>query len=163
MGEVFEYRRGLREKIKKYELRNTKYETSGKFDTLCLKDYRYKPGPSMNDLKQRTFNFAVEVATLIRDLPENQLNKAYTSQLIRSSSSIGANYRAAKRAKSDADFINKLKIAEEEADETLYFLELLNRFNEKFSIRINLLIDEGTAILKIQVASITSRSRIKNS
>lgn len=64
----------------------------------------------MNDLKQRIFNFAVEVATLIRDLPENQLNKAYTSQLIRSSSSIGANYRAAKRAKSDADFINKLKM-----------------------------------------------------
>lgn len=118
----------------------------------------------MNDLKQRTFNFAVEVATLIRDLPENQLNKAYTSQLIRSSSSIGANYRAAKRAKSDADFINKLKIAEEEADETLYFLELSNRFNEIFSVRINLLIDEGTAILKILVASITStRSRIKNS
>ena len=50
---------------------------------------------------------------------------AYVNQLIRCSSSVGANYRASQRAKSTADFINKLKIVEEEADESHYFLELL--------------------------------------
>jgi four helix bundle protein len=78
----------------------------------------------MQDLKLRTFQFAVSVGKLILDLPYNVVNKEYFCQLVRCSSSIGANYRAARRAKSDADFINKLKIVEEEADEPVYFLEL---------------------------------------
>lgn len=71
----------------------------------------------MQELKQRTFLYAVAVGKLILDLPYNVVNKEYFKQLVRSSSSVGANYRAARRAKSDADFINKLKIVEEEADE----------------------------------------------
>ena len=61
----------------------------------------------MQEFKQRTFMFSVAVGKLILDLPYDVVNKAYAGQLIRSSSSVGANYRAAKRAKSDADFINK--------------------------------------------------------
>ena len=81
--------------------------------------------------------------------------------MVKSSSSIGANYRAAKRAKSDADFINKLKISEEEADESVYFLELLREFNPAFQDRITTLVNEGTEILKIIVCSITTtRARI---
>ncbi len=117
----------------------------------------------MQDLKQRTFQFAVSVGKLILDLPYNAVNKEYFSQLVRSSSSVGANYRAAKRAKSDADFINKLKIVEEEADESVYFLELLREFNPGFQERITILIDEGIEILKIIVSSITTtRSRLAN-
>lgn len=98
---------------------------------------------------------------MILDLPYNPVNKVYVNQLVKSSSSVGANYRAAKRAKSDADFINKLKISEEEADESVYFLELLKEFNPAFQERIVVLINEGTEILKIIVASITTtRERI---
>src|SRR5258706_16154456 len=110
----------------------------------------------MQDFKQRTFQFSVSVGKLILDLPYNVVNKEYFNQLVRCSSSIGANYRAAKRGKSDADFINKLKISEEEADESIYFLELLREFNPPFQERITDLINEGVEILKIIVASITT-------
>lgn len=73
-------------------------------------------------MKLRTFQFSVEVGKLIMELPYNVINKSYGGPVVRSSSSIGANYRAARRAKSDADFLNKLKICEEEADESIYFL-----------------------------------------
>src|SRR3990167_8572387 len=103
----------------------------------------------MQDLKQRTFAYAIAVGKLIQELPVSTVNKAYSGQLIRCSSSVGANYRAARRAKSDADFIHKLKIVEEQADESIYFLELLLIFNPGFKEQITLLIKEGTSLLKI--------------
>lgn len=115
----------------------------------------------MQDLKQRTFLFAVSVGKMILKLPNNTINIAYSRQLIKSSSSVGANYRAARRAKSDADFLNKLKIVEEEADESVYFLELLREFNAEFTDQFSQLISEGTEILRIIVASInTTRTKI---
>jgi four helix bundle protein len=90
------------------------------------------------------------------------VNKAYGMQLVRSSSSVGANYRAARRAKSDADFLNKLKICEEEADESIYFLELLKVFNPGVAENIDRLAKEATELLKILVASIiTTREKLK--
>ena len=115
----------------------------------------------VQDLKKRTFLFAVAIGKLVRELPYNEVNRQYFSQIIRSSASVGANYRAARRAKSDADFLNKLKIVEEEADETVYFLELLLEFNQDQQQIIITLINEGTEILKIIVASIiTVREKI---
>jgi four helix bundle protein len=115
----------------------------------------------MQDLKERTFRFAITIGKLVLDLPDTTINREYLRQLIKSSSSVGANYRAARRARSDADFLNKLKIVEEETDESVYFLELLREFNEPFNERIEASIKEGTEILKIIVASInTTRSRI---
>jgi four helix bundle protein len=108
------------------------------------------------DLKDRTFFFAVAVSNLTSVLPYNIINKEHFRQIIRSSASIGANYRAARRAKSNADFLNKLKIVEEEADETLYFLELLSALNPEYQEIINPLLKEGTEILKIIVASINT-------
>jgi four helix bundle protein len=108
------------------------------------------------DLKDRTFFFAVAVSNLTSVLPYNIINKEHFRQIIRSSASIGANYRAARRAKSNADFLNKLKIVEEEADETLYFLELLSALNPEHQEIINPLLKEGTEILKIIVASINT-------
>ncbi len=116
------------------------------------------------DLKKRTFDFAISVAKLIEVLPNTVVNRAYFSQIIRSSSSIGANYRASQRAKSTKDFINKLKIVEEETDETIYFLELLMVINEPNNEMMQRLINEGTEILKIVVASInTVRKRMEDS
>ncbi len=112
------------------------------------------------ELKMRFKKFAIEVALLIKDLPKNTINIPYCNQLIRSSSSPGANYRAACRAKSSPDFINKLKIVEEETDESVYFLELLLFFNPDFSDRINVLIKEGNELVAITVSSIkTSREQ----
>ncbi len=63
-----------------------------------------------NEMVIRTKQFAVDCGHLILSLEQNIVNRAYSSQLIRSSSSVGANYRATRRAKSNADFINKFKI-----------------------------------------------------
>lgn len=115
----------------------------------------------MQDLKQRTFLFSINVAKLLKELPYDFVNRAYINQLIRCSWSIGANYRAAKRAKSDADFLNKLKIVEEENDESIYFLELLLEFNPHYNKEIVALITEATELLKIFVTSInTTKQRI---
>lgn len=115
----------------------------------------------MQDMKLRTFQFSVEVGRLIMELPFNVINKSYGAQLVRSSSSVGANYRAARRGKSDADFLNKLKICEEEADESIYFLELLKEFNAEFAEKIERLIKEANELLKILVASIiTTREKL---
>lgn len=113
-------------------------------------------------MKTRYKKFAIEVAALIQDLPRNLINSNYSNQLIRSSSSPGANYRAACRAKSMADFTNKLKIVEEELDESLYFLELLQHFNAPLESRFVQITREGNELLSITVKSIkTSRSRLK--
>ena len=74
------------------------------------------------EMKRRTKMFAISVAKLTEKLPDTQVNRIYKGQIIRSSSSVGANYRASSRAKSKPDFINKLKIAEEELDEACSFL-----------------------------------------
>jgi len=84
----------------------------------------------MNDLKDRTKRFAVEVIRFCSTLPEKREYRNIQSQLTRCGSSVGANYRAACRARSKADFISKLSIVEEEADESIYWLELLEEIGE---------------------------------
>lgn len=108
------------------------------------------------DLIRRTRAFAISNALLIQDLPYSVTNKNYSNQLIRCSSSPGANYRAACRAKSKADFINKLKIVEEELDKTLYFLDLLIEFIGTFKDRISEIMKEGDELLAIVVASVNT-------
>ncbi|WP_372767892.1 four helix bundle protein [Lutibacter sp.] len=81
------------------------------------------------------------------------------NQLIRSSSSVGANYRASQRAKSTADFINKLKIVEEEVDESVYWLEIFEIIIQDNLEEIQILKKEGNEILAIMVASINKEKR----
>lgn len=87
-------------------------------------------------LKTKTKAYSVSIGKLILLLPTNILNRNYSNQLVRCSSSVGANYRAACSVKSTADFLNKLKIVEEELDESMFFLELLETFNIQFSAEI---------------------------
>ena len=109
------------------------------------------------DLKDRTKKFAIDCWRLCDKLPSGRGFTAYINQLIRCSSSVGANYRAAQRAKSTADFINKLKIVEEEADESMYFLELLSEISDdNFKDEINTLHKEANELLAIIVASINT-------
>ncbi len=83
------------------------------------------------ELKKRTQKFAIDCWHLCSKFPKTREYDAFCRQLIRCSSSVGANYRSACRAKSDADFLNKLKIVEEEADESMYFLEIFLTISEK--------------------------------
>lgn len=106
------------------------------------------------ELKNRTKSFAIDCGELIQSLNFNSVNKNYSNQLIRSSSSVGANYRSSRRAKSKPDFINKLKIVEEELDESLFFLELLAHFNEDKKEQIRTIYSNGDGLLKIIVATL---------
>lgn len=112
------------------------------------------------ELKLRFRSFSIEVAKLIKGLPTNKINDAYARQLIRSSSSAGANYYAACRAKSSADFINKLKIVEEELDESMFFPGLILQFNADFNKVISKLTKEADELIRIVVQSIKT-SRLK--
>ena len=112
------------------------------------------------ELKNRTKKYAIDCWNLCTKFPVSREYNAFCNQLIRCSSSVGADYRAACRAKSTADFINKLKIVEEEADESMYFLEVLLEVNNKEHIEIKRSHAEGNELLSIIVASIkTMRNR----
>jgi four helix bundle protein len=116
---------------------------------------------SIEALKLRFKKFAINNAIFIQNLPKNPINIPYCNQLIRSSSSPGANYRAACRAKSPADFINKLKIVEEELDESVYFLELLDYFNSESATENEIIRKEADELLAITVQSIkTARAKL---
>lgn len=78
-----------------------------------------------SELKFKTKSFALKIVTLLRALPRDFIADCLTKQLIRSSTSVAANYRAACRAKSKSDFIYKIGIVLEEADESLFWLEML--------------------------------------
>ena len=98
---------------------------------------------------------------LCKNIPKTREYDAIVRQLIRSSSSVAANYRAANRAKSDRDFINKLKIVEEEADESQFWLEFLFEIFDKNSEEIQALIKEADELIAITVTSIKKvRNRI---
>jgi len=112
-------------------------------------------------IKKRTKQIGLEVIQLIDELPNKPSAWAIAKQIVRSSTSVGANYRAACRAKSTPDFINKLKIVEEEADETYYWLEILEESGLINTARVGLLKKEVNEILSIVVASIKTM-RAKN-
>ncbi|HVV54057.1 MAG TPA: four helix bundle protein [Mucilaginibacter sp.] len=77
------------------------------------------------ELKRRAQKFAAEIIKFTEQLPNGRASNILCNQLIRSASSVGANYRAACKGKSSADFINKIVICEEEADESIYWIELM--------------------------------------
>ena len=106
------------------------------------------------ELKAITKNIAIPVAMLCQKLPANKVNNTYINQILRSSASMGANYRAAYRGKSSKDFVYKLQVVEEETDETMFFLELLAEFNEKQRPDMRLIYKNTETVLRIIVASI---------
>lgn len=113
-------------------------------------------------IKDRTKKIGLDVIKMVGDMPAGNIAlRAVSAQIVRCATSIGANYRAACRAKSDADFLNKLKIVEEETDETLYWLEILEDGNFVDSKSLDELKKETNEILSIIVASIrTVKNRI---
>ena len=104
-------------------------------------------------MKARTKAYANRVVKLCAALPNNWIARTLGHQLLRSGTSVGANYRAVCRAKSSADFINKLRVVEEECDESLFWMELLVDNSLVKAARLRELMKEGDEILAIVVSS----------
>ena len=110
-------------------------------------------------LKSRTKEFAKGIINLCRKLPTNREGRLIGNQLFRSGTSVAANYRAACRGRSKAEFISKLAIVEEEADETLFWLELIKEMNISKQSSVDGLMKECNELIAIVVASIKTVKR----
>jgi four helix bundle protein len=106
------------------------------------------------EFKQRTKALVLRVIKLVSSLPKNTVSEVIGKQLIRSGTSVGANYRAACRARSTADLIAKLRIVEEEADECLYWMELIVEAKLVEVTNLRSIMSETNEILAMTVASI---------
>jgi four helix bundle protein len=107
-----------------------------------------------DELKLRTKKFALYIIKFVESLPKGKTAEIIGRQLLRSGTSVGANYRAACRARSSADFIAKMGIVEEELDESIYWLELLVDSGIVPFDKIALLTKEADELLAIVVSSI---------
>jgi len=105
-------------------------------------------------MKRRTKEYALATLRIAARLPNDKASSILAGQLMRAGTSVGANYRASCRARSRADFIAKMKIVEEECDESLYWLELLVASGQIQETACAELMSEGSQILSMIVASI---------
>ena len=106
------------------------------------------------EIKFRSKLFALAIIKMTEDLPRKNSTFPICNQIIKSATSIGANYRSALRGRSKAEFIAKLGIVEEEADETLYWLEIIKESGLADSKIIDPLWKEGNELLSIFIAMI---------
>ncbi len=111
------------------------------------------------NLKARTQRFALAIIGLSQTLPHNRISEVIGRQLLRAGTSVGANYRAACRAKSPADFISKMGIVEEELDESMYWMELLVAGTVIPESRTTSAMREANELLGITIASIRTARR----
>ena len=106
------------------------------------------------EFKRRTKDIALRIIKLVESLPRTWSSEVIGKQLLRSGTSIGANYRAACRGKSSADVLHKLSIVEEEADESLYWMELLIEGNIVSERKLTNLFSDINEIVAMTVPSI---------
>ena len=113
-------------------------------------------------LQNRTKIFAIRVFKMVEKLPRTRGSEVISHQLLKASSSVAANYRAVCRAKSKADFINKLKIVEEESDESLFWLEFIESLELIQKKLLEDLIKEANELVSIFTAALkTSKTNHK--
>jgi four helix bundle protein len=106
-----------------------------------------------NELKNRTKKFALQIIKLVDELPNTIAGRAIGNQIIRSGTSVASNYRSACRARSNADFVSKITIVEEESDETLFWLEIIIESNLLPKDRVLALVKEADELTAIFTAS----------
>jgi four helix bundle protein len=112
------------------------------------------------EMKARTKAFALRIIRLVESLPNTKTANTIGGQLIRCGTSVGSNYRASCRARSNADFISKMGIVEEETDESMYWIEMLIDVGLVKAKLVESLLNEANEILSIVVSSInTARGR----
>lgn len=112
-----------------------------------------------SELKIRTKRFGLRILKLVAALPKTVEGRAIANQLARSGTSVGANYRAACRGRSKAEFISKLGTVEEEADESAYWLEMIIEANLLKRERVEPLLKEANELVAIMTASRKSAIR----
>ena len=110
-------------------------------------------------LKKRTKEFAKNIIRLCRNLPNNREGRLVGNQMFRSGTSVAANYRAACRGRSKAEFVSKLAIVEEEADETMFWLELIQEMSISKEPLVDDLTKESDEIVAIMVSSIRTTKK----
>lgn len=101
------------------------------------------------DFEERTFKFSKDIIHLCKQLNINRVNMRLSDQLIRSATSIGANYCEANETDSKKDFRNKIRIAKKEAKETIYWIRLILDSNSYLQKQIESLLDEANQLMKI--------------
>ena len=111
-------------------------------------------------LKKRTKTFALQIVKLCQSIPYNTVNSVLIKQLTKSGTSVAANYRAATRGRSDAEFFSKICIVVEEADESVFWLELFEEAKLLDNTTARNYLQEAEEILKIMV-SIKNKTLVK--
>jgi four helix bundle protein len=106
-----------------------------------------------DELRQRTKRFTLRVMKVVAALPDNAQGRVIANQLMKAGSSVGANYRAVCRARSPKDFINKLGVVIEEADEAAYWLEIVGEGEVVPASRIEGLLKEANELVAIMTAA----------
>jgi four helix bundle protein len=107
-----------------------------------------------NELKLRTKNFSLMVIDLVEKLPNSISVRAVANQIVRSGTSVGANYRAVCRARSDREFVAKMNIVLEEADETLFWIEIIIAKQWVSNSELEIIWKEGNELTAIFVSSL---------
>jgi len=116
-----------------------------------------------DEMKMRTKKFSLMIIDLAEKLPTTYVVKVVANQVVRSGTSVGANYRAACRARSDKEFVAKMNIVLEEADETLFWLEIINEKMWIAKSELEKIWKEGNELTAIFVSSLkTVNNRINN-
>ena len=114
-------------------------------------------------LKARTKKFSLSIIDLVEKLPNSISCRAVSNQLVRSGTSVGANYRAVCRARSDREFIAKMAIVIEESDETLFWIEIIQEKKWVDYSELNLIWKEGNELTAIFVSSVKKvKSRLND-
>ncbi|MBI4991430.1 four helix bundle protein [Candidatus Gottesmanbacteria bacterium] len=110
------------------------------------------------DLEDRTLEFSKRIIHMVKALPKNTINFNLIDQVIRSGTSVGANYREANETETKKDFLFRIRICRKEAKETFYWLNLIIEANQEFQTRIEPLLQETQELVKI-FAAILNKSR----
>jgi four helix bundle protein len=126
---------------------------------MIFSNFDLKTGMNEIEMKERTKSFALRILKLADALPRTRSGNAVANQIVRSGSSVAANYRSLCRAKSQADFIHKTSVVEEEADETCFWLEIIIAAKLLDPARANPLLQEANELTAIAVATRKTASR----
>jgi four helix bundle protein len=116
-----------------------------------------------DELKSRTKKFALRIMALVEALPKRASGRAIANQLVRCGTAVGANYRASCRARSRAEFIAKIGVVEEEADESAFWMELIIEASLLSAPKVESLLKEANELVAIMAASRISASRRRQS
>ena len=132
----------------KFEILNSKFKTNSEHEARNSKQIQIT-NPRRYDLEERSLIFGKRIIRLCKALPRNTTNEQLTRQVIRSGTSVGANYREANETDTKKDFKHRIRIAKKEAKETTYWLELIIEANFTIKEQMTPLLNESQELMRI--------------